>query len=309
MISTATKERKSIREYAPRRIRAKRFQQIPQWITESRIISRAAKQTFSQLTRYADKDGTCWPSATTLGECQGITRRTVHRHLNELEAAGAIVRERRWRKTGGGQTSNLYQLAGDLPLNLPDLPAAGEICPEIMLNEPTFTDHFDQTMRDISDPLTIPSYPITKYPLPPKQKNLEPSEPVTLGEDPEPPQPLLKKSWQPNREGTRAGGTNPRAKGTNPRALGTSPRMIKSMSMRKLEAAERIQNAYKRGWNYAGLTSPPPYASAEDYRQYLETCYTHYAPEIITAETNGYHDRLNDQHQKNERHDTRYGND
>jgi hypothetical protein len=49
--------------------------------------------------------------------------------------------------------------------------------------------------------------------------------------------------------------------------------------------------------------------TADDYREYLESCYTHYPPEIITAETNGYHDRLNDQHQKNERYDTRYGND
>lgn len=296
MISTATKERKSIREYAPRRIRAKRFQQIPQWITESRTISRAAKHTWITLAKYANNDGQCWPSAQTLATAQDITRQTVHRHLRELEQAGAICRMRRWRKNGGGQTSNLYLLAGDLPLNLPDLPSAEETCPEINLNDPPPPTHFDESMSNISDPVTTSTSTITISPFPPNTENRH------SGDSPDPPKIKNRKK----RSGSRASGTNPRALGTNPRALRG---IIKPMRVKQVPVEEQIATAYRRGWNYAGLTSPPPYPTADAYREYLTDCRYNLSPELIAAEYNGYADRIEQDHQQNRRIDERYGAD
>ena len=48
---------------------------------------------------YNDSTGTCWPSIDTLAEVTGVSRRTVIRKLKDLEAAGYIIRRKRFNKT------------------------------------------------------------------------------------------------------------------------------------------------------------------------------------------------------------------
>lgn len=51
--------------------------------------------------------GNCWPGIKTIARDLRLSRRTVQRALNDLERAGYIQRQRRYRENGS-RTSNLY---------------------------------------------------------------------------------------------------------------------------------------------------------------------------------------------------------
>jgi GntR family transcriptional regulator len=61
------------------------------------------------LNTFADKDGKCFPSRTTIARLSGIGLRTVDKYLTKLEEDGFVTKTERSSKTGS-QTSNLYQL-------------------------------------------------------------------------------------------------------------------------------------------------------------------------------------------------------
>ena len=54
-------------------------------------LSKAAQRIYQTLARYADDDGECFPSLTTIAERAGYDRRYTMRLLDELEAAAAIA--------------------------------------------------------------------------------------------------------------------------------------------------------------------------------------------------------------------------
>lgn len=71
-------------------------------------ISDAAFRLFVRLTSYADKQGVCWPSVSTLAETSGVLPRQIHKLLRELVAAGMIVRQPAYRPDGSQRASTTF---------------------------------------------------------------------------------------------------------------------------------------------------------------------------------------------------------
>ncbi|MFP4137453.1 MAG: helix-turn-helix domain-containing protein [Halomonas sp.] len=72
------------------------------------LLPPARKLLLIGLANYADQDGRCWPSVTTLAHIAGLSRRHTLRHLEALETDGWIERLRRY--DDGKQITNVYQL-------------------------------------------------------------------------------------------------------------------------------------------------------------------------------------------------------
>lgn len=68
-----------------------------------------AVAVFMYLSNRANQNKECFPSVRTIAADLHMSKSTVFRALNDLEAAGLIVREERWR-TNGGRSSTLYKL-------------------------------------------------------------------------------------------------------------------------------------------------------------------------------------------------------
>ena len=68
-----------------------------------------AVTVFMYLSNRANKSKTCFPSVKRISEDLHISKSTVFRALNDLEAVGLIKREERWRDNGA-RSSSLYIL-------------------------------------------------------------------------------------------------------------------------------------------------------------------------------------------------------
>ena len=68
-----------------------------------------AVTVYMYLKNRSGKDGQCFPAIGTVAADLKLSRRTVERALDDLERAGFVRREARWRARGG-QSSNLYVL-------------------------------------------------------------------------------------------------------------------------------------------------------------------------------------------------------
>ena len=55
-------------------------------------LSLRAKGLYALLCTFADGRGICYPAISTLGELTGMTRRTIHRIINELELKNYVTR-------------------------------------------------------------------------------------------------------------------------------------------------------------------------------------------------------------------------
>ena len=83
------------------------FAQIPEWVLYSKISAQAVR-LYAVLHRYADKEGTAFPSRKTLaGRLNMTSPKTVDAALKELIELGAITSQKRFDEAGD-QTSNLY---------------------------------------------------------------------------------------------------------------------------------------------------------------------------------------------------------
>jgi len=77
-------------------------------LRERRDVSLAGRALLSVLVSYAStRDGTCYPTQTTLADALGMTERAVRRVLTELGDLGLLLIQRR------GPTSNVYRLRAD----------------------------------------------------------------------------------------------------------------------------------------------------------------------------------------------------
>lgn len=70
-------------------------------------LSHRARAVYMCLKDHADAQGRCWPGIRTLMRELNLSRRTVQRALKELEQAGLIQRQPRYRENGS-RSSNLY---------------------------------------------------------------------------------------------------------------------------------------------------------------------------------------------------------
>ena len=69
-----------------------------------------AKTVYMYLHDRSDAAGTCWPGVKRIAADLKLSRRTVQRALGDLEQAGLVSRQSRYRPNGS-LTSNLYQIA------------------------------------------------------------------------------------------------------------------------------------------------------------------------------------------------------
>jgi hypothetical protein len=92
------------------------FTQTPDWILNNTDINDAAFRTWMTIASFAsNKQRTAFPSARKLMELRNKGRSVIWHHIAQLEAAGLLRREARYRPNGG-QTSSHYTLAWDQPL-------------------------------------------------------------------------------------------------------------------------------------------------------------------------------------------------
>ncbi len=73
------------------------------WAKRLRVRT-TCRVVLNALADYADKEGRCWPSQTTLAAETGLAIRTIRLVLAELTAAGVITRTHRGNGMGGRAT-------------------------------------------------------------------------------------------------------------------------------------------------------------------------------------------------------------
>ena len=72
-------------------------------------LSHRARAVYLYLHDRADAAGKCWPGVKRIADDLRLSRRTAQRALSDLESAGYIRRDERYRENGS-RTSNLYSL-------------------------------------------------------------------------------------------------------------------------------------------------------------------------------------------------------
>lgn len=68
-----------------------------------------AKFVYIYLRDRSDKEGKCWPGIRTIARELGLSRSTVKRALKDLEQAGLLKKEPRYRENGS-RSSYLFVL-------------------------------------------------------------------------------------------------------------------------------------------------------------------------------------------------------
>jgi predicted transcriptional regulator len=75
-------------------------------------LSVFAKLIFIYLCRLADRNGKCFPSQRNMARCCNMSISTIGLAIRQLEQAGLLMRDRRFRNDGM-QTSNWYKIKTD----------------------------------------------------------------------------------------------------------------------------------------------------------------------------------------------------
>ena len=68
-----------------------------------------AKAVYMYLKDRCNAEGLCYPAIGTIAREMNLSRRTVERAIQDLEKAGLLQKEQRWRENGG-RSSLLYTL-------------------------------------------------------------------------------------------------------------------------------------------------------------------------------------------------------
>lgn len=84
------------------------------WAFEQEMESPTQKLVLLSLADHADSFGQCFPSLDLIAKRAGVSRRSVLRHLSEMEERGILVRHKRTR-ADGSQASSLYQILTSPP--------------------------------------------------------------------------------------------------------------------------------------------------------------------------------------------------
>lgn len=72
-------------------------------------LSHRARSVYMYLKDRADSEGRCWPAHQDHRTGTGTLRSTVKRALDDLQKAGLLRKDPRWRENGS-LTSNLYHV-------------------------------------------------------------------------------------------------------------------------------------------------------------------------------------------------------
>lgn len=84
------------------------FALIPEWVLDATLSDRAVR-LYAVLGRYADDEGSCWPSRRTLWTRLRCSERSLDAAVLELENLGAVTRHRQHRTDGRpGYTTNQW---------------------------------------------------------------------------------------------------------------------------------------------------------------------------------------------------------
>jgi predicted ArsR family transcriptional regulator len=69
------------------------------------------------LKDRSNEKGQCYPAIGTIAKELGLSRKTVERAIRDLETAGYLVKEQRWRENGGRSSLlfTLMQQKSDVP--------------------------------------------------------------------------------------------------------------------------------------------------------------------------------------------------
>lgn len=78
-------------------------------ILDDKAISAYGKLVYFALSKYAGRNGNCWPSIKTLSATVGISNRSTQRAISELVSKQWIKKEKR-KTECGDYDSNLYSL-------------------------------------------------------------------------------------------------------------------------------------------------------------------------------------------------------
>lgn len=75
----------------------------------SEDLPHRAKAVYIYLMDRCNRDNQCWPAIGTIARELNLSRRTVERAIADLEKAGRLSKEQRWRENGG-KSSLIYTL-------------------------------------------------------------------------------------------------------------------------------------------------------------------------------------------------------
>ena len=70
-------------------------------------LTHRARTVYMYLRDRSDAEGKCWPGVKRIAFDLHLSRRTAQRALADLESAGYVKRDERFRENGS-RTSNLY---------------------------------------------------------------------------------------------------------------------------------------------------------------------------------------------------------
>ena len=75
----------------------------------SEDLPHRAKAVYMYLKARCNQNNQCYPAIGTIAKELRLSRRTVERAIADLEQAGLLMKEQRWRENGG-RSSLLYTL-------------------------------------------------------------------------------------------------------------------------------------------------------------------------------------------------------
>ena len=75
----------------------------------SEDLPHRAKAVYMYLRDRCNQNNQCYPAIGTIAKELRLSRRTVERAIADLEQAGLLMKEQRWRENGG-RSSLLYTL-------------------------------------------------------------------------------------------------------------------------------------------------------------------------------------------------------
>jgi DnaD/phage-associated family protein len=112
-----------------------RFSIIQAKAVKDKRVSDAQFRTLAALGMYADEEGWCFPSLTTLGNDLGKSKQATGRDTIALKKLGYLETTSRYDKKTGARHSNLYRLKFDFPPILPRQPDVdAPSTPEVDIN-------------------------------------------------------------------------------------------------------------------------------------------------------------------------------
>lgn len=137
---------------------SERWGRIPFWWLEHPEVDADALAVLSALATFANRQGRCWPSQTTLAAKLKRSRAWVNKTLGRLADIGLIAVRDRWSENGG-RLSSLYELQttpeGAAATNSP-VAAADAPCQPQRHEQPDFKQNPDSPALGAQEPAIAP---------------------------------------------------------------------------------------------------------------------------------------------------------